>query len=95
MVKVKNCCCCIPVKTGAYIIGFVHVIGAMFGIIQLDLVKVALDIFCGMTFLLMIFKDGESSRLFYFAAYMAYTGIIIAVHLVFIIWDQDEEVKTK
>ena len=94
MVRVSKCCCCIPVKTGAYIIGCIHVLGMVIGLIQLDMIKVALDVFCGCTFLLMVFKDSEQKRLFYFAAYLVYTGIITVMHLIFAFWDKDEELKT-
>ena len=94
MVKVNKCCCCIPVKTGAYIIGCFHVLGVIIGIVQLDIVKIVMDIFCGTTFLFMVFRDSEWNRLFYLATYMAYTGIVIATHLIFFFWDRDEELET-
>ena len=53
--------------------------------------KIVLDVFCGATFLVMVFRDDEWKRMFYFAAYIAYTGIIVVVHLIFIFWDRDEE----
>ena len=94
MVKVSKCCCCIRVKTGAYIIGFLHVLGVITGLIEFNPVQIALDIFCGATFLLMLFKDSEQKRLFYFAAYLVYSGMIIVMHLIFFFWDKDEEVAT-
>ena len=54
----------------------------------------ALDIFCGCTFLLMVFKDSETKRLLYFAAYLVYVGIITVMHLVFAFWDKDELLKS-
>ena len=94
MVKVSKCCCCIKVKTGAYIIGVLHVLGVIFGLIDMNLIRVAMDIFCGATFLLMVFKDSEQKRLFYFAAYACYSGLIVVLHLVFLFWDKDEEVAS-
>ena len=91
MVKASKCCCCIPIKTGAYIIGCIHVLGVIIGIAQLDVLKIALDIFCGATFLVMVFRDSEWVRMLYFAVYLVYTAIIIVVHLIFALWDRDEE----
>ena len=91
MVKVSKCCCCIKVKTGAYIIGILHVLGVIFGTIDMDFIKVAMDIFCGATFLLMVFKDSEQKRLFYFAAYVCYSVLIVILHLIFLFWREDED----
>ena len=33
--------------------------------------------------------------MFYFTAYLVYTGIITVVHLIFTFWDKDEEIKTQ
>ena len=57
--------------------------------------KIALDVFCGATFLVMVFRDDEWKRMFYFAAYVVYTGIIVVVHLIFTFWDRDEEKTTE
>ena len=91
MVKISKCCCCFHVKTGAYIIGFFHVIGLLIGIIRFDYLHIALEIFCGSTFLLMIYKDNEMRRLFYFAAYCVYVFIVSSIRSVFLIWDSDEK----
>ena len=90
MVRVSKCCCCFPVKTGAYIIGFAHVIGLLLGIVFVNPLQVTLEVFCGITFLWMFFRDSEQKRLFYFSAYCVYVGILFVFRLIFSIWDHDE-----
>ena len=59
MVKLTKCCCCVPVKIGAYIIGFFHVLGLFLGVVLINPLQITLEIFCGLTFLLMVFRDSE------------------------------------
>ena len=56
---VKKCCCCINIKAGAYIIGGIHVLGLLIGIYMLDPLQISLEVFCGITFLLMVRKDTQ------------------------------------
>ena len=95
MVKLSKCCCCVHVKTGAYTIGFLHVVGLLVGIIRLDYLQIALEVFCGATFLLMIYGDNELRRLMYFAAYCVYVIIVTSIRIIFLIWDRDEKVAAR
>ena len=88
---VKKCCCCIPVKTGAYIIGCFHVFGLLMGIYMFNPLQMSIDIFCGVTFLLMVYKDSEQKRMFYFAAYVVYSVIVGIIRIVFVLWSRDED----
>ena len=91
MVKVQSCCCCIPIRTGAYLIGCIHVLGLLAGLYLINPLQISLEIFCGTTFLLMIYRDNEQKRLFYFSAYMVYAGILGALRMLFVFWDHDEK----
>ena len=91
MVRVAKCCCCIPVKTGSYIIGSFHVIGLILGLLMLNPLQVSLEVFCGVTFLMMVYRDSEQKRLFYFTAYVVYIVTLGAIRLFFVFWDHDEK----
>ena len=59
MVKVSKCCCCIPVKTGANIIGCIHVLGLLAGLYMINPLQISLELFCGATFVYMVYRDSE------------------------------------
>ena len=89
--RVKKCCCCVPVKIGAYLIGSVHVLGLMIGILLVSPLQIVMEIFCGCTFLYMAYRDTEKNRLLYFAAYAVYCVILGGLRMLFVFWDRDEK----
>ena len=91
MISLSKCCCCVPVKTGVYIIGFLHLAGLILGIFTVNPIQISLEIFCGVTFVRMLYRDNAQSRLFYFAAYVVYVGIVGVLRLVFVFWDKNEK----
>ena len=88
---VSRCCCCFSVKTGAYIIGCFHVFGLLIGLYILNVLQIAIDAFCGVTFLLMVYKDSEMKRLMYFTSYVIYSIIVGIIRLIFVFWGKDEQ----
>ena len=88
--RVRKCCCYIPIKIGAYIIGSFHVIGLLIGIYLLSLATICLEVFCATAFLLMIYKDSKEKRLFYFATYVVLQCIVAMIRMVFTFWKKDE-----
>ena len=95
MVKVKKCCCCIPVKTGAMIIGSVHVLGLLIGLYLVAPLQISLEIFCGAAFLLMVYRDSQQKRLFYFSAYVIYAASLGTIRMIFVFWDHDEKLLVR
>ena len=93
MVQVKKCCCVIPIKAGAYIIGCTHVLELLIGLVNFSEFRVTLNLFCGVTFLLMVFRDSKQKRLYYFSAYAILLVFNAILHLVFVFWRQDEHTK--
>ncbi len=91
MYRVTKCCCCISIKTGAYIIGVFHVIGLLLGILLVSPLQISLEVFCGCTFLYMIYRDREQNRLLYFTAYCVYAAMLATIRMVFVFWDHDEK----
>ena len=91
MVKVAKCCCCISIKTGAFIIGAIHVVGLLLGVIWVSPLQISLEIFCGATFLYMVYRDCERNRLLYFASYCVYAFTLGIIRLIFVFWDKDEK----
>ena len=59
MVKVSKCCCCVPIKTGTYIIGWLQVVGSVLFIFTGNALALSLTVFCAASFLLMFFRDSE------------------------------------
>ena len=88
--RVRKCCCCIPIKIGAYIIGTFHVLGLLMGIYLMSLATICLEVFCATAFLLMIYKDSKEKRLFYFATYVVLQCIVAVIRMVFTFWKKDE-----
>ena len=93
MVRLSKCCCCISVKTGAYAIGLLHVLGLLVGALKLDPLLIALEIFCGCSFMLMVYKDNKMKRLFYFVAYCLYVVFSNLIRAVAAIWDPSRAIK--
>ena len=88
--RVRKCCCCIPIKIGAYIIGTFHVLGLLVGIYLMSLATICLEVFCATAFLLMIYKDSKEKRLFYLATYVVLQCIVAVIRMVFTFWKKDE-----
>ena len=82
-------------KIGAYIVGVSHVMGLLVAIVRFSLGWTSLEIFCGVSFLYMIWKDSLMTRLYYFVAYCCYSGIAVAIRMVFIFWSRDENLKIR
>ena len=91
MARVSKCCCCVPLKTGAYAIGCIHVFGLLVGLIQMQPLTVSLEAFCGCTFLVMVYKDAPQKRLFYFTAYVVYAFMLGVTRMIFTFWERDEK----
>ena len=69
MFKASACCCCIPIKAGAYVIGAIHLFYLAIFIAEFHLLDAALNFFCGTTFLVMIFKDTQFTRMCFYASF--------------------------
>ena len=90
MVKFTKCCFCCSIKQGAYIIGCLHVFGLLMGFIMFRPLQITLDVFCGVTFLAMVYRDSEYKRLYYFAAYCVYAMVNDVIFSIFIADKTDE-----
>ena len=90
--KFTKCCCCFGIKTGAYIIGSLHVLGLIVGILTISPLQIAVDVFCGGTFLWMVFRDSESKRMYYLGSYCIYVLVNLTIFAA-MIWDKSDEVK--
>ena len=86
-----------PVKTGVQIIGTLHLLGLIIGLVSLDSLKVVMEFFSGITFIGMWLKDGDMGRFLYFAAYSIYVVTLFSVEAYYIlnpnITDQRQIVK--
>ena len=94
MVKVSKCCCCVPVKPGAYCIGYFHLLLLALGLMFMEPLTISSEAFCGATFILMVWKDSAQKRLFYFSAYLVYALLIGVIRIVFTFWNKDEQQMT-
>ena len=93
MFKANKCCCCIPIKAGAYLIGAIHLFYLVIFIMEFHILDAALNFFCGTTFAVMVFKDTQFTRMCFFAAFQTYVLLILALELytlVFPFEDQQE-----
>ena len=88
--RLTKCCCCIPIKVGAYIIGGLHVFGMLAGLYLMSAVQISLEMFCGISFLYMLYKDTQQNRMLYFSSYCVYAAFLFAIRAVFVFWKADE-----
>ena len=91
--KVKKCCCCVSISTGAKVIGALHAIGLLIGLMTMNPIKVAMEFFTGSTFVYMIYRDGEQSRLLFFSAFTVYVTILGLIELYFVVKPAENEEK--
>ena len=59
---VNKCCCCIKVKTGVYLIGGWHVFMMISGLFNVNIIRVSLEAFTAISFIVMLFKDTANTR---------------------------------
>ena len=95
MIRVSKCCCCISIKQGCYLIGAIHLVSLVLGLISVNPLQIALDVFTGCTFLHMVLRDSEQARLFYFSAYSVYALFLGSIRLVLVLWDADGKTIVK
>ena len=69
MRKVENCCLCIPVQVGAYILGIMELMGLIGEIQHFNPITAVVHGAVALTFLLMILDDTEEKRMWFFYAY--------------------------
>ena len=60
--KVNKCCCCIKIKSGVYLIGAWHVLMLIAGLFSVNIIRVALEVFTAIAFVVMLFKDTATTR---------------------------------
>ena len=86
-----KCCCCIPIKTGTYIIGGIHAIYLLLFVSQGDYLGAALNFFAGSTFLFMVFRDSSFTRGLFFAAFFTYVLTVVFLNLYFTFFMLEED----
>ena len=89
--KLNKCCCCVPIKIGASIIGGLHVFFLVMSLYKQAYVNAALNLFSGTVFLVMLYKDTQFTRLVFFATFITQVLLIIALDIYFILfpWVED------
>ena len=93
MFKANKCCCCIPIKVGTYLIGAIHLFYLVIFMMQFHLLDAALNFFCATTFLVMIFKDTQFTRMCFYASFQTYVLLILVLELytLFFPWEDQKE----
>ena len=89
--KVKNCCCCVTIAQGALIIGALHAFGLLIGLMSMNPIKIAFELFTGLTFLRMVYRDNEQSRLLFFTAFVVYVFCLGAIEIYYCFFPGDNE----
>ena len=89
--KTKKCCCCIPVKIGTYLIGGIHVIYLFLFLYKHAVVDAVLNLFTGMTFITMLLKDSQFTRMVFFAAFVTYVCIFNSLDIYFTLFPWEDE----
>ena len=68
----SKCCFCIKVKTAVNLIGAWHVLLLIGGLFEINAVRVTLEVFTAIAFIVMIFKDSATTRQVFFATYCVF-----------------------
>ena len=79
--RVNKCCCCISVKTGVYIIGVWHLIIMIAGLFEAEYVRVSLELFTAISFIILVAKDSANTRQFFFVTYSIFCVLFNIVML--------------
>ena len=79
---VSKCCCCIKVKTAVNLIGAWHVLLLIGGLFEIQPVRVSLELFTAIAFIVMLFKDSAATRQFFFATYCVFCVCYNAIFMV-------------
>ena len=85
MIKLNSCCCCFKIKTGAYIIGALHLFFIIWNILELNIFGIAMELFTAATFVNMIRKDTALHRKIYAASFCVYTLILTALEIFIVV----------
>ena len=85
MVKVKKCCCCVPVKTGVLIFGALDFLMLLASMFKVDMISFAIQLYPSISFIAMLIKDNRQNRKFYFVSFLLYRIIIIVLYA-FKVW---------
>ena len=75
MKEVDKCCCCISIKTGVYIIGAWHILILLGGLFEAQYLRVTIELFTALSFMVMIFRDSIMTRMYFFATYCIFCVI--------------------
>lgn len=73
MVQLNSFCCCVSIKTGVHIIGWIFLVEAILALIQGNIVRLSLIFFTSATYIAMFMKDTASRRKIFAASYLVYT----------------------
>ena len=68
--KLDNCCLCIPLQIGVYMIGGLVCLSLLIEIELFNLYRTILESIVFLTFLLMVFKDSAATRQIFFVSYL-------------------------
>ena len=91
--KINKCCCCIPIKAGALLIGALHVLYLVLSLYKQAYVNAALNLFTGTIFLVMLYKDSKFTRMAFFASFITQVVLIIALDIFFTFFPLIEDQK--
>lgn len=76
---VNSCCFVIGVKRGAIVIGVLNLVGIIAAITTMNILDMALRLFTAVWFVLMILKDCQEYRLYFFVSYVIQEIIIYII----------------
>ena len=66
----KNCCCCFSVKTGAYVIGVLSILGLLDELNNFNLLRCIIKLVVSASFLAMVFQDSKTTRMWFFIIFL-------------------------
>ena len=69
----------LSVKKGAIVIGILNLIGIVVAIVTMNILDMALRLFTAVWFVLMVYKDCQEYRLYFFVSYIIQEIIIYII----------------
>ena len=85
--SLQNCCCCISVAMGTYVIGWLAVLGNFAEIWDFRSYRLITNLILTPFFLFMFFRDRKFTRRLWHYAYTLYT-VLNLVYMFFIAYDE-------
>ena len=88
--KVKKCCCCVPIDIGVMILGALLWFSLLGELDYFNPIRMGITVTVGCIFLFMVFQDSDDARKLFFLGYLVYqiSSIVFAIQQTYAILEE-------